>query len=383
MPDNTVKASIYWNDDRNNNLSYNNLLPGDIILFSNPDSFFDHLVPGKFQHVEIFCGFVKPGELIWDRTNHHWMPIGTPYVIHSTCNRVSGNGLGYDTWRIAVNAHTEDAVALRVMKPNGESLSSLDRYHIISFLKDQLAGGWDGFPVGPGYDPLWFTKSVDVNDHGYYCSEFAWAAYYSVLGIDLDSDTTPLNAGVSPDDLRRSQYTSVIAGEIGSSRWSASSDLYKLTVHLYRIYYRTDYDDGRLGAGEMYVTSKIGDQQFPTEEGYPGCGKIGRTPDGTWSKNGRGNLYWNKNFYSVLNYQRPIQIRLQAWEKDRGDDDAYQYSLLTYGPSIWHSFIGNGWSSMLRIVKSDCVYYFRFRIDIINVDTGGGGGGSGSGNYFN
>ncbi len=359
----STPAVTAFSSSGTNRVSYRNLKPGDIILLANPGSFFDYLIPGKFQHAEIFCGYVQSGEHIWDRTNKRWMPVGTPYVIHSTKSKSSGNGFGYDTWQVGVNDHADDALVLRVLHPDGSQLTSSERSALIRFLKSQLSGGVDGYPVGPAYDIKWFRKSVYSSDGGYYCSEAAWAAYYHVLNIDLDSDTSPFNIGVSPDDLLHSQYTSVIAGEIGSSRWQPYYGFPKVTVYLSRIYYYNDYDPLWKGAGEMYIKAFIGDSGYPTAEGYPGCGKIGRTPDGTWSRSGRGYLYWHKHFHSLINYYRPLKVRIEAWEHDIIDpDDSYPAFEVTFSYTSWHRLIGTGWHSYVSN-KGDCIYYIYIRID--------------------
>ncbi|MBS7287819.1 MAG: hypothetical protein KIH01_03505 [Candidatus Freyarchaeota archaeon] len=356
-----------------NQLSPEGCLPGDIILLGTPGSFFDYLIPGRFQHTVIYCGQVKPGEQIWDRTNKRWMPVGTHYVIHSTKSSEQGNGLGYDTWEVAVNAHAGEAVVLRVFKPGGVPLTASERQAIVNFLKSQLAGGPDGYPVGPAYDWGWTSKQVLASEpnpvsgvSGYYCSEAAWAAYKYVLGIDLDSETSPFGLGVSPDDLLHSQYTSVIAGDVDGSRWSAASGLYKLTVYLKEIYYYDDYDPWPWGAGEEYVKAFIGDGFFPTEEGYPGSGKIGLCPEGWWSRDGPGLLSWNKYFYSIINYGRDAKIRIEAWEHDDiGGDDQYPPFQLYWSPSQWHQYIGKGWN-VVNANFSDCRYTVYFRIDPIS-----------------
>ncbi|NWF94754.1 MAG: hypothetical protein HXY34_01295 [Candidatus Thorarchaeota archaeon] len=369
-----VRPSTAFASDGVNQVSYAGVLPGDMIILGTPGSFFDYLIPGAYSHSVIYCGLVQAGESVWDRTNKVWMSVGTPYVIHSTKSDVQGNGLGFDTWATAVNAHAEDALVLRVMKPGGVPLTSAERSSIVAFLKSQLTGGTDGYPVGPAYDWGWTSKQVYASETnplsgvaGYYCSEAAWAAYYHVLGIDLDSETSTLGLGVSPDDLLNSQHTSVIAGEVGASTWSASSGLYKLTVFVDEVYYDDDYDPWPKGAGEMYLKSFSGDGLIPTQEGYPGCGKIGSTPDGYWSRNGAGALDWNKYFYTILNYNRDAKVRVEAWEDDDIDgDDQYPVWQWYWSPSSWHSYINAGWYwSGSRIDLGDCRYTIYFRIDSV------------------
>ncbi|MFW9932082.1 MAG: hypothetical protein ACFFDR_05435, partial [Candidatus Thorarchaeota archaeon] len=103
-----VQPAAAFASDGVNQVSYSGCLPGDIIILGTPGSFFDYLIPGDYSHTVIYCGLVQQGEQIWDRTNKVWMSVGTPYCIHSTKSDVQGNGLGYDTWYTAVNAHAED-----------------------------------------------------------------------------------------------------------------------------------------------------------------------------------------------------------------------------------------------------------------------------------
>ncbi len=361
-------------NDGVNQVSYRGLLPGDIVILGTPGSFFDYLIPGDYSHTVIYCGLVQQGEQIWDRTNKVWMAPGTPYVIHSTKSDSQGNGFGYDRWDVAVNAHAEDALVLRVLKGNGVPLTSSDRAAVINFLKSQLSGGTDGYPVGPAYDWGWTSKQVFASEtnplsgvKGYYCSEAAWAAYTYVLGIDLDAETSTLGLGVSPDDLWHSQYTSVIAGEVGSTTWSAASGLYKLTVFIDEIYYDNDYDPWPKGAGEEYIKTFVGDGIFPTAQGFPGSGKIGETPDGYWSRSGSGALDWNKYTYSVVNYWRSVKVRVEAWEEDSIDsDDQYPVFQWYWSASTWHQYVGNGWYwSGYRVDLGDCRYTIYFRIDYV------------------
>lgn len=369
-----VQPAAAFASDGVNQVSYSGCLPGDIIILGTPGSFFDYLIPGDYSHTVIYCGLVQQGEQIWDRTNKVWMSVGTPYCIHSTKSDVQGNGLGYDTWYTAVNAHAEDALVLRVMKGNGVTLTSSERSAVITFLKSQLSGGTDGYPVGPAYDWGWTSKQIYATDsnplsgvRGYYCSEAAWAAYYHILGIDLDAETSTLGLGVSPDDLWQSQYSSVIAGEVGSTTWSAGTGLYKLTIFVDEIYYDNDYDPWPKGAGEMYIKSISGDGIYPTKQGYPGNGKIGDTPDGYWSRNGAGALDWNKYFYTIINYNRDAKVRIEAWEVDDIDsDDQYPTFQWYWAPSSWHSYVGNGWYwSGSRVDLGDCRYTIYFRIDTV------------------
>ncbi|MCF2137679.1 MAG: hypothetical protein K9W43_10660 [Candidatus Thorarchaeota archaeon] len=369
-----VQPVVAFSSGGTNQVSNLGLLPGDIIILGTPGSLTDYLIPGDFSHSEMYCGLVKPGELIWDRTHKNYMPVNTPYVIHSTKSAEQGNGLGYDTWATAVNEHAENVLVLRVLKGNGVPLSSSEREAVVNFLKSQLSGGTDGYPVGPAYDWGWTSKQVYASEtnplsgvKGYYCSEAVWAAYYHVLGIDLDSDTSTLGLGVSPDDLWHSQYTSVIAGEVGTTTWSASAGLYKLTVFVDEIYYDNDYDPWPKGAGEEYIKSFSGDGVYPTAQGYPGNGKIGDSPDGYWHRSGSGALDWNKYFYTVINYNRYTKIRIEAWEQDSVDsDDQYPVWQWYWSPSTWHQYLNHGWYwSGYRVDLGDCRYTVYFRIDSV------------------
>ncbi|MHA1642355.1 MAG: YiiX/YebB-like N1pC/P60 family cysteine hydrolase [Promethearchaeota archaeon] len=368
-----VKPTTGFVSDGVNYVSPDNLLPGDIIVLGTPGSFFDYLIPGEYSHSELYCGVVQPGELIWDRDNHEWMAPGTPYVIHSTKSSNAGNGLGYSTFEEAVNNHAEDVLILRVLKPNGQLLSASERQAVVDWAKSRLEGGTDGYPVGPDYDINWFSK--DVYGENYYCSELVWAAYMAVLGIDLDSETSTFDIGVSPDDLWHSQYTSVIAYESGSVTVNCPSDIVKVTVFVDEIYYDTDYDPWPKGAGEMYIISRsgLGDRDvdgntLATEEGYPGNGKIGDVPDGTWSRNGAGPLDWNKYFYALVPVGRYMRIRIEAWEDDSVTDGDDQYPVWQWywSYSTWQGYINNGWCwSGSRVDLGDCRYTIWFKIDTV------------------
>jgi len=368
-----VKPATGFASDGVNYVSPDNLLPGDIIVLGTPGSFFDYLIPGEYSHSELYCGVVQPGELIWDRDNHEWMAPGTPYVIHSTKSDNAGNGLGYSTFEEAVNNHAEDVLILRVLKPNGQLLSASERQAVVDWAKSRLEGGTDGYPVGPDYDINWFSK--DVYGENYYCSELVWAAYMAVLGIDLDSETSTFDIGVSPDDLWHSQYTSVIAYESGSVTVNCPADIVKVTVFVDEIYYDTDYDPWPKGAGEMYIISRsgLGDRDvdgnmLATEEGYPGNGKIGEVPDGTWSRNGAGPLDWNKYFYALVPVGRYMRIRIEAWEDDSVTDGDDQYPVWQWywSYSTWQGYMNNGWWwSGSRVDLGDCRYTIWFKIDTV------------------
>ncbi|OLS13228.1 MAG: hypothetical protein RBG13Loki_3139 [Promethearchaeota archaeon CR_4] len=362
-----------------NQVSVTGCLPGDIIILGTPDTFFDYLIPGDYSHTEIYCGKVQAGELIWDRDNHCWMAEGTDYVIHSTKSDEEGNGLGYSTWQVGVNNHAENVLILRVNKASGAALTATDRANIVNFLKAQLTGGVDGYPVGPEYDWNWLGQQMLGSDegafpayiHGYYCSEAAWGAYKYVLGIDLDSDTATLDIGVSPDDLWHSQYTSVVAGEKGDTTWSADVGIYKLTVFIDEMYYDDDYDPWPSGAGEEYLKAFCGDGITPTEQGYPGDGKIGHYSDTSpsyWTRDGSGAIDCNRYCYSYVNYGRDLKVRIEAWEEDPSPngDDQYPVFQWYWNPIGWHGYINNGWyTSGSRVDLGDCRYTIKFRIDAV------------------
>jgi hypothetical protein len=372
-----------------NSLSCENLRPGDIILLGSPNTIFDYLIPGVFSHTEIFCGWVQPGEYIWDRTNHNWMAAGTPYVIHSTKSDVQGNGLGYDTWYNGINAHADNAVALRVMKPGGVIPTSTDEYNMIAWCKNQLDGGWDGYPVGPGYDFNWLAKQTTVDTgtepwlppfapNGYYCSELAWAMAKVVLGVELDGDFSPLDVGVSPEDLYWGPNTAVVAMEtcvdpngntISELAYSADHNVaYKVTLLIDEIYYDDDYDPWPLGAGEEYVETYIGDGYFPSTEQMPyGDGIKGNGVSAYWSRDGSGALNWDLYSFSLISANAPLKIRICPAElDDSSGDDWYPAWQWWWGPGQWWGYINNGWYfSGSRVDLGACRYTIYFRIDAV------------------
>jgi len=368
-----------------NDLSCANLRPGDIILLGSPGDFFDFLIPGVWSHTVIFCGWVQSGEYIWDRSAHAWMAAGTPYCIHSTKSDNQGNGLGYDTWYTAINAHAGNALVLRIVKSGGALLTTTDENNMISWCKNQLAGGWDGEPVGPGYDFNWLAKQTTVDTgtepwlppfapDGYYCSELAWAMAKVNLGIELDGDFSPLDVGVSPEDLYWAPATSVIAMEtnvdpngnsISNKLYACSDDLYKVTTRVYEIYYDDDYDPWPSGAGEMYFQSESGDGYFPSIEQRPlPDGIKGNDVQAWWSRDGSGALVMDQYIYDLVSYNAPLKIRICPGEVDdtSGDDwyPAYQW----WWDSSWHGYINGGWYwSGSRADLGDCRYTIYFRID--------------------
>ncbi|MHA1812806.1 MAG: YiiX/YebB-like N1pC/P60 family cysteine hydrolase [Candidatus Thorarchaeota archaeon] len=389
-----------------NDLDWHGLLPGDIILVSNPGSLTDGLIPGQFQHAALYCGLVKPFEKIWDCYGEKWMDAGTPYVIQATLK-----GFGYDTFEHAVNNAYEDVVVLRVLNKDGSALTSSQRASVITYLKSQLSGGPDGYPVGPDYD---FYVGV-INkpgessaDHGFYCSEAVWAGYHHALGIDLDSNfvkeiTVPLwlrivlcaapgvsvspvmhYFGVAPDDLLHSQYTSVVAGEVGSERWNPSPSQYRVTTYVEKVYFNDDYDGGLAGPGEIYLITKTGDYDYPTEKAFPGSGKIGDAPDVVYVRDGPGYVTFSATSYALVGYNRDVVVNVQAWEHDTLSNTAYPSMRMEFDTSVWHAYVGTGWHYFIRHT-SDCTYYIKVRFDLLGDNPasggtgGGGGGGSGGG----
>ena len=364
--------------DGENFVSTINILPADFIVLGTDDTFFDYLIPGKYSHTVLYCGKVQPGEDIWDRDNHEWMPAGTPYVIHSTKGDDAGNGLGYSTWDVAINHHADNALVLRVLKPDGTQLTFPERKAVVDFAKSKLDGGIDGYPIGPQYDWNWFFQQIDVDSEfpapaGYYCSELVWASYLGSLGIDLDANTSPFDIGVSPDDIWHSQYSSVIAGETGDVTFNATKEIAKLSLYVDNIYYTDDYDPWPKGEGEMYILSRSGLGIFDddgnilsTEQGYPGCGKIGNTPDGTWGLDGEGTLYWNTNFYSLLSVHQTLRVQIEAWEEDDdSEDDSYPRLEWTWAAENWQQFRDNGWHNYQSNLD-DCTYTFSYKLDTLH-----------------
>jgi hypothetical protein len=385
LGDRTPETVTAFASDGVNTLSTAGLRPGDIILLGSPNTIFDYLIPGVWSHTEIFCGYVQPGEYIWDRTNHNWMAAGTPYVIHSTKSDVQGNGLGYDTWYNGIQAHADNAVALRVMKPGGVTLTTTDEANMIAWCKNQLAGGWDGYPVGPGYDFNWLAKQTTVDTgtepwlppfapDGYYCSELAWAMAKVVLGVELDGDFSPLDVGVSPEDLYWGPNTAVVGMEqcvdpngntIAERKYDATGGVYKVTVYIDEIYYDDDYDPWPSGAGEMYIETYIGDGYFPSTEQLPyGDGIKGNGVGAYWSRDGSGALDWNQYSYSLIAYNAPLKIRVCPAElDDTSGDDWYPAWQWWWEPANWHGYIDAGWFwSGSRIDLGDCRYTVWFMI---------------------
>jgi hypothetical protein len=351
-----------------NTVSTANLLPGDIIVLGTSGTFFDYLIPGTYSHSELYCGVVQSGESIWDRDHHVWMAVGTPYVIHSTKSDNAGNGVGYSTFADAVNAHADNILVLRVLKADGSVPTAAERAAVVNSAKSRLSGGVDGNPIGPAYDINWLAQQEWGSS--YYCSELCWAAYKSALGVDLDSNTSPFGIGVSPDDLWHSQFTSVVAYESGSTTFNAPADIVRLTVFVDEIYYDDDYDPWPLGSGEEYIKSRSGlgntdanGDLLATEQGAPGCGKIGSTPDGSVSRSGSGAVDWNRYFYSLCPINRDLRIRVEAWEDDTIGDDQYPTFQWYWSYSTWSAYKDNGWyTSGSRVDLGDCRYTIQFTI---------------------
>jgi len=100
-----------------NDMSPNNLLPGDIILLGTDDSFFDYLIPGKWSHTVIVGGVAGYHE-IWATEEGMWVPQGETWVVHSTKDSID-SGLRTSRFVNVVNDHAGNVVAMRVLKPGG------------------------------------------------------------------------------------------------------------------------------------------------------------------------------------------------------------------------------------------------------------------------
>ncbi len=347
------EKTINFNSDGTNNLNFNGLYPGDIILLGTDGTFFDYLIPGEFSHTVIFSGFVEEGELIWDRDNHEWMPVGTPYVVHSTKSDNAGNGLGYSRWSVAVNEHAESALALRV---DGLSVSQLQG--AVDWIKSFAGDGTN--PEAYKYDWGWTTKQIYGTSsvsgiNGWYCSELAWAAYKYLYGIDLDPDgdswswTTAY--GVSPSDLYEDSDSFVV--DIDS--WDPS-DCYYVKINLVGIYYEDDYDPWPSGAGEMYVKWFLGD-------GYGGSGYVIEDFHGIEKRDGPGYVYWEVTMaYVMIPKGHPLKIRVEAWEEDgwlNGDD---QYPVFNWWEDSMLDYVDDGWYWWNYWDAGDCRYCIEFSI---------------------
>jgi uncharacterized protein YycO len=362
-----------------NDMSDDNLLPGDIILIGTDDTMFDWLIPGKWSHT-VLIGGTAGYHQIWATEEHTWVPSGETWVVHSTKSD-DGDGLRTSRFSTVVNDHADNVVALRVIKPGGSLMTSSQRSAIVNFAYSKL--GQD-----EGYDWNWLGKQVGIDTadpeiapDGYYCSELAWAAYKSVLGIDLDGDFSPFNIGVGPEDLYWSQYCSVIALEMnsdpngggvpgGAYAIDASNNLYKLTVLVDEVYYDNDYDPWPKGNGEMYLKLWIGEAYFPScaANGYTNDNHLDKIDDAGdhYTSKGTGALDWNNYHYALVSYNSYMKVRVQAMESDSwpDGDDGYPTFQWWFSPSTWHNYVNNGWYwSGSRYDMGDCRYTIWFRID--------------------
>ncbi len=346
-------VSLHFSGDGVNSLSYNGLEPGDIILLGTDGTFFDYLIPGEFSHTVIFCGFVQSGEYIWDRDNHNWMVVGTPYVIHSTKSDNAGNGLGYSTWTVAVNDHAETAVAVRVA-----GLTTAQRQAAVDWMKSKAGTGIN--PENYPYDWGWTNKQITGTNslsgiEGWYCSELAWAAYKYLYNVDLDPDGNSWSwttaYGVSPSDLYISTNTYVVE----TSDWNPE-DCYYVKINLVGIYYKDDYDPWPKGAGEMYL-------KWFTGDGWGGSGYATNSFYGIKSRNGPGYVYWEVTLAEVLiPKSHPLKIRVEAWEEDSWPDSDDQYPVFNWWSDSMLNYVNQGWWWWNYWDAGDCKYCIEFSI---------------------
>jgi hypothetical protein len=365
--------------DGSNTMSDNNLLPGDIILLGTDNTMFDWLIPGKWSHTVIYGGIAGYHE-IWATEDHTWVPQGEGWVVHSTKSD-DGDGLRTSAFSTAVNDHAGNVVAMRVLKPGGAYMSSSERNAIVSFCTSKI--GHD-----EGYDWNWLGKQVGIDTadpeiapDGYYCSELAWAAYKSVLGIDLDGDFSPFNIGVSPEDLYWSQYAQVIALEMnsdpngnsvpgGAYKVDVSNDLYRLWVYVDEVYYDDEHEGWLMGDGEMYLKLWIGEGYFPScaAGGDRNDNHLDKIDDANddYEKAGSGEaIDWNNQHFALVSYNSYMKVRVQASEYDStsGDDD-YPVFQWWFSPYTWHNYVNRGWYwSGYRYDMGDCRYTIWFRVD--------------------
>ncbi len=361
-----------------NDMSSDNLLPGDVILIGTDNTMFDYLIPGKWSHAVIYGG-LSDGT-IEDKENGGYVPYGQPWVVHSTKDD-GGSGLRTSSFTNVINDHAGNVAALRILKPGGALMSASERNAIVNFATSKLG-------LDEGYDWNWFGKQVGIDSvwpapKGYYCSELAWAAYKSVLGIDLDGDFSPFDIGVSPEDLYWSQYAQVIALEMnsdpngnsvpgGAYAVDASNDLYKMSVYVDEVYYDDEHEGWTMGDGEMYLKLWIGEAYFPSSAsgGDLNDNHLDKIDDANndYEKSGKKEaLDWNNWHYALFSYDSYAKVRVQASEYDStsGDDDypAFQW---WWSPSSWHNYINNGWYwSGSRYDMGDCRYTIWFRIDSV------------------
>jgi hypothetical protein len=375
-----AEPNMSFASEGSNDMSSANLLPGDIILIGTDDTFFDYLIPGKWSHTVIIGG-VAGYHQIWATEEGMWVPQGETWVVHSTKDDTD-SGLRTSRYKTVVNDHAGNVVALRILKPGGALMSSTERNAIVNFATSKIG-------LDEGYDWNWLGKQVDIDTadpeiapDGYYCSELAWAAYKSVLNIDLDGDFSPFNIGVSPEDLYWSQYAQVIALEMnsdpngnsvpnGAYAVDASNDLYKLTVFVDEVYYDNDYDPWPKGNGEMYLKLWIGEAYFPScaANGYVNDNHLDKIDDAGdhYTSKGTGALDWNNYHYALVSYNSYMKVRVQAMEEDSDSgDDAYPTFQWWWAPTSWHGYVNNGWyTSGSRVDLGDCRYTIKFRIDTV------------------
>ena len=361
-----------------NDMSSANLLPGDIICIGTDDTLFDWLIPGKWSHTVIFGGVTTAANQRWDTEHGCWMGSGVAWVIHSTQDDID-SGLRTSTFQCVVNDHADNVVAMRVLKPGGAFMSAAERDGIVTFCTSKLG-------LDEGYDWNWLDKQIGIDSlwpapKGYYCSELAWAAYKNNLGINLDGDFSPLDVGVSPEDLYWSESCQVIALEMnsdpngngvpgGAYAVDASSNLYKIDMWIYQVKYDDDYEPWYKGDGEMYLKCWIGEAYFPS------CAETHQTGDTNWDmiddagddwKSGVGSgdtVTWNGHHYALVSYNSYMKIRLQAMEEDSPDgDDAYPAFQWWWAPSSWHGYIDGGWYGTGGLYDmGDCRYYILFSV---------------------
>jgi len=363
-----------------NDMSSDNLLRGDVILIGTDNSMFDYLIPGKWSHTVIFGG-ISDGT-IPDTENGGYVPAGEAWVVHSTKDDTD-SGLRTSSFETVVNDHAGNVVALRILKPGGALMTASERQAIVDFAVNKI--GQD-----EGYDWNWISKQVGIDTanpeiapDGYYCSELAWAAYKSVLGIDLDGDFSPFDIGVSPEDLYWSQYAQTIALEMnsdpngnsvpgGAYAVDASNDLYKMSVYIDEVYVDDEHEGWLMGDGEMYLKAWIGEAYFPScasggdlDDNH--LDEINEAGDDTESAGSGDALNWDNEHFALFSYDSYAKVRVQMSESDStsGDDDypAFQW---WWNPSEWHGFVDNGWYwSGSRYDVGDCRYTIWFRIDSV------------------
>ncbi|MBD3253537.1 MAG: hypothetical protein GF383_00510, partial [Candidatus Lokiarchaeota archaeon] len=311
-PDVDAEPKASFASSGTNDMSSNNLLPGDIILIGTDNSMFDYLIPGKWSHTVIIGGVAGYHE-VWATEEGTWVPQGETWVVHSTKDD-DGNGLRTSRYTTVVNDHAGNAVAIRILKPGGALLSASERQDVVDFATSKIG-------TDEGYDWNWLGKQVGVDTadpeiapDGYYCSELAWAAYKSEIGIDLDGDFSPFNIGVSPEDLYWSPYAQVIALEMnsdpngnsvpgGAYAVDASDDLYKVTVFVDEVYYDDEHEGWLMGDGEMYLKLYIGEAYFPScaaggDKNDNHLDEIDKAGDDTESAGSGDAIDWNNYHYA-------------------------------------------------------------------------------------